>query len=133
MTEKNETFLIERCDDGDFACRRFEDIRRIWETHEHSGYTATVYVSIILTLYVLGIVMLLLHYVKQKYGTVTLYDLYLIPSMCCNKDDLSAKSGDQIDTRPSITRSADDPPDGAGIRVLVHRADDRCEETVKIL
>ena len=38
---------------------------------------ALTYVSIILSLYVCGMVMLYLHYVKQKHGQLTLYDLYL--------------------------------------------------------
>ena len=38
--------------------------------HEESSYTASVYISIILAFYTIGMIILLLHFVKQKYGQV---------------------------------------------------------------
>lgn len=49
------------------------DRRKILDMHEQSGYTASVYVSVILTCYAIGMVILLLHFVKQKYGHVSKY------------------------------------------------------------
>jgi hypothetical protein len=49
------------------------DRRKILDMHEQSGYTASVYVTVILTCYAIGMVILLLHFVKQKYGHVSKY------------------------------------------------------------
>ena len=54
--------------------RTVEDILRM---HANSKEMAFVYVSIILTCYLFGLVLLLLHHVKHKYGQITLYDIYL--------------------------------------------------------
>ena len=39
--------------------------------HEESSYTASIYISIILAFYTIGMIILLVHFVKQKYGQVS--------------------------------------------------------------
>ncbi len=43
----------------------------ILNNHNNSGQTALMYITIILVIYGLGLVVLLLHFVKQKYGQVS--------------------------------------------------------------
>ena len=47
------------------------DRRKILDMHEQSGHTASIYISIILACYALGMIILLIHYIKQKYGQVS--------------------------------------------------------------
>lgn len=49
----------------------------VFRTHAKSGESALLYISIILSCYVVGLLILLLHHVRQKYGQITMYDVYL--------------------------------------------------------
>jgi len=55
---------------------------RIHAMHARSSESAAAYVAVILAIYAAAMLGLLLHHVQQKYGQITLYDIYseLAPS-----------------------------------------------------
>ena len=77
----------EGIEDDDAPCR-LDDTRRILDMHKNSRYTAGLYVAIILGCYLFGLLVLLVHHVKQKHGQVSLYDIYLelAPGSWCDAD-----------------------------------------------
>lgn len=49
-------------------------LKDIWD---NAPTTAAKYIGVILFLYLLGLLFLLIHSIKQRTGTVTCYDIYL--------------------------------------------------------
>ena len=76
VTDSN-SILRCRCALGSMPskCRQelpYYDVAKAKENAENAKANAGVYVSIILSIYVIGLLVLLLHHVKQKHGQVTL-------------------------------------------------------------
>lgn len=74
------------CSAKNYTCLRQLDVKRLLETHENSANIAVTYIVVILACYIIGMIILFLHFVQQKYGQLSFYDIYLEISNCdCNK------------------------------------------------
>ena len=95
--------LGEPCsDEGDNPPCQSDDIRRILDMHKNYQSTAALYVAIIVGCYLFGLLVLLVHHVKQKHGQVSLYDIYLeiVPGSWCG----SGGSGNAHVSSPESSR-----------------------------
>ena len=82
--------------------------------HKQSGQSALVYVAIILACYLVGLVILLLHHVKQKHGHITLYDIYLEVMPSC-------VTGVQVSSQGTSQMTGQDEDDTDGCEEDVHK------------